>query len=171
MGHNEDALTALGHAEMRAVQHLPLAVIPSGIQTVEDGPERPPAIMREKPADIFKEKVRRPVVAGQPQDFKEQGASQVREPAPLSGEAEGLAGEAGADEVMRGDFSGSDVPEVAAVNLPSKVMVVHVGGLGVPFVRPDDFMPGSFEAEPEATDPGEQLNNSHEPKSIPKTAG
>jgi hypothetical protein len=112
MSDNVHALAALRDAEMFAVKHLPLEVIPQFIKRSDDRPKRPAAVMAEETFDVLKEKKAWSLGRGQSRDLEEESASRIAETSPSASKRESLTRKSSADKVdlrHRPRFDASDV--------------------------------------------------------------
>lgn len=77
MSDNEYPFPVLRDTIILAVKHLPLEVIPQLIKRLDDGFERLPLLVTEKPFYVFKQEKLRPLSVKQSEDIKEDGATGI----------------------------------------------------------------------------------------------
>ncbi len=86
MSDNEHSFPTLGHAEILAVAHLPLHVVPQVMKRREDRAEGPLLIVSKQSCDVFKEKQVRSFGVGDPAKIEEQSSASVLESSSASGD-------------------------------------------------------------------------------------
>jgi len=77
MSDKKQPLAVLWDAEMSAVKHLPLDVIPQFIKRGDDRLESAASVMRQKSLDVFKKKSARAFGTQNPREFKEKRSADV----------------------------------------------------------------------------------------------
>jgi hypothetical protein len=134
MSDNDDPLPVLGNAEIFAVKHLPLEVIPQFIQRLEDCSKRPAFVVIEEPFDVFKKQIFGSVMLRDSGNFEEESSASVFHTSPLPSDTESLARKAATDKVVGWDVSCGNSGNVSAVDGSGEVFVVGVAGVLIPFV-------------------------------------
>lgn len=157
------ALPVLGDAEILAVKHLPLEVIPQVIQRLEDDAEGSSAVVAEEPLDVLKEHVATAHMSKQPLDFKEERTAGVSKPFPLAGDGKGLARKSSTDEIKVWEGCGVDGGDVTKWGMGRKVMGINGSGMlvdfGVADAGPSRVCPCNPQFEP--SDAGKEAEVPH----------
>lgn len=115
MSDNVDPLSVLGDSVIFAVSNLPLQVIPQLIKRGDDGLKSEPTVMAEKPFNVLKDEISRPLRSQYSRKVKEERPSGIFKSLTLSSDAESLARESSDEEVEVGKRVCVDFGDVSIV--------------------------------------------------------
>ncbi len=104
MGQQEETLAEMGCPDLGRAEHVPLRIEPERGQVLHNGREGGASIDGEESGDVLDEDQPRASCADSAGDLRPQPAD-VAAAAPTSGVGGGLAGEAGAEDVVRRHFA------------------------------------------------------------------
>jgi hypothetical protein len=99
MSHNEHPLPTLGNAEIPAVKHLPLRIVPQLIKRGDDRAEGSAFVVKEKALNVLKQTKARPLAGKDASDLEEESSSSIFETQSSPGDRERLARKAADQEV------------------------------------------------------------------------
>lgn len=137
---NEHPFPILRDAEILAVKHLPLKVIPQFIKRGDDGLESSSSVVVGESFDVLKENKARLLGFEYSCDFKKESASGVVEPPPFSSHAESLARESSTEHVEVWEFVGIDFGDVSIVLVCWKMFFINFYRILVYFAEPHALM-------------------------------
>jgi hypothetical protein len=113
MSDNEEAVASLGDAEVLRVKAPKDPPIPALPQRPEDGSKIPPAVGRQKAADVLENHPAGTQLASDAKELPEQPASLSTQARTASSHAEVLAGEAAAEEVNGSERCAADFAHIS----------------------------------------------------------
>ena len=124
MSDNVHSLPVLGDAEILAVTHLPLEVIPQLIKRGDHGTESSSLVVAEKSLNVFKDEMSRPFTPQYSCKVIEKSPSGIIEPQSFSSDAERLARESSDQEVEVGESISVDCGNVSVAPVAGEVSFI-----------------------------------------------